>query len=107
MAESEYKNVWSYGPYLIARRRVAQFPARCLICGDENDCTPLSCTIRKRPGMLQLVSFLGIFSPSVIVRPFFCAVHRQQELRSRWTGHSILLIAISMMVIPLILWYVI
>jgi len=107
MTESEYKNVWSYGQYLIARHRVAQFPARCLICGEENGSMPLSCTVHKRPGPLQLVMFLGIFSPSVIIRPFFCTMHRKEELQSRWMGHSILLLAISMMVIPLVVWYAI
>jgi len=104
MAESEYKNVWSYGPYLIARHRVAQFPARCLICGEENGCTPLLCTVRKRPGMIHvLVLWFGMFAPSVTLEPFFCTKHRGQELRSRWIGHTMLLLTTLMITIPIML----
>ena len=104
MADSEFKGVWSEGPYLIARNRVAQFPARCIVCGEEHACRLLSCKIRKRPGFLPLVIWAApIFSPSVLVKPYVCPVHRKQELSSRLIGHVLISIAIALIAIVLVL----
>jgi hypothetical protein len=104
MADSEFKDVWREGPYLIARNRVAQFPARCVVCGEEQACRPLACKIRKRPGFLPLLIWAApIFLPSVLVNPYVCPAHRKQELSSRRIGHVLISIAITLIAIVLVL----
>jgi hypothetical protein len=96
--------VWRDGRYLIARHGVARFPARCIVCGREDGCQPMSCKIRRRPGLLQfLVPITGIFSDSVTVRPSVCTRHRTEERTSRRVGHAMLLLAIAMVGAPLVL----
>jgi hypothetical protein len=101
MAGVELKGVWRDGPYLIAHHRLAQFPQRCIVCGDSEECRPLSCKIRRRPGLLPLlIWWTGVFSPAVIIKPYVCADHRRRELMWRWFGRVIVVVGITMLVVP-------
>jgi hypothetical protein len=96
------EGVWRDDAYVVARRGIAQFPTSCIVCGRDESCQPMACKVRRRPGVLQfLVPITGIFSPSVTIRPSVCALHRNQERNSRWLGHTLLLIAVGLVVVPL------
>jgi hypothetical protein len=97
------KGVWRDGDYLIVRSRVATFPPKCLVCGRDTDVKKMSCKIRKRPGVMQLLLWwTGVFSLAIIIKPYLCARHRKQELQSRWIGYAILLIALAMIACPFV-----
>jgi hypothetical protein len=104
VADPEYKGVWRDGDYLITPHRIAQFPPRCIACGNEQNPRLLSCKVRKRPGLLQLlVWFTGVFAPSVTIKPYLCDYHHKKELLSRWKGHILILIALPMIIIPTVM----
>lgn len=97
------QGVWRDGRYAVARQSVAKFPIRCLVCGNADNCRPLLCKIRKRPGVLQvLVPITGVFSRSIIIRVNVCNRHRKEELLSRWLGHAIVLFAAAIFITPII-----
>ncbi|HTQ38198.1 MAG TPA: hypothetical protein VMJ32_04185 [Pirellulales bacterium] len=104
MSHEEYSGVWSDGPYLIAHSRMAQFPPKCIICGDEKPCRQLSCKVRKRPRIWWLlIWWWGVFSASVVIKPYFCDKHRQAELLLRWLGRVMVSVASALIVVPIIL----
>ncbi len=96
MTDSDCRGVWREGSYLIAQNRVAQLPPICAICGEEIGCRPLSCRVRRRPGIIGFfLWWLPIFSPAVVIKASLCRDHRFQERMSRLIGHCILMAAIA------------
>lgn len=102
------KHVYRDEVYAVARHLSATFPAACVVCGDDESCRPMSCTVRAKPGLLQfIIPIAGIFSPSVSVKPSLCERHRKKESRWRLGGHLMLLAAISLILIPFSIVYTI
>lgn len=98
------KYIWRDGEMLIARNIYAEFPPQCIICGQENHCSQLPCTVRKPPGaMLLFLPAAAAFTPYVKANPYVCRVHRRTELRARWLGRALLTAAIALFVGPLIM----
>ena len=101
---AQRKYIWRDGDMLIARNLYAEFPPKCIICGQENHCSQLPCTIRKPPGaMLLFLPAAAAFTPYVKAKPYVCRIHRRTELRARWLGRALLTAAITLFVGPLIM----
>ena len=98
------KGVWRDEGSLIARDRFARFPAKCIVCGDKNDCRPVKCTVRIRPGLaFFFIPVLAAFSPSVSISPYMCTTHRRRDQLYRWIGHAIALTAACALFGPFII----
>lgn len=89
---TEYIWVWQDPPDIVARNQKAAFPARCVVCGDEQWMEPLPYKIMLDSGPLG--AFVpNFFMPYVTLNLPLCRTHRKQELIGRWGGHGILLVA--------------
>ena len=94
MAGTEIASIWRDAPYLVVRDRVSKLPARCILCGTDQDCEQLSCRVRTRTGPWAG----GIFSRAISLTPFVCATHRRPEINARRVGHVLLAAGLAMII---------